>query len=416
MELLVDIQEAWPGQGPQPSLHMADVLIAGGGIAGSTLAILLGRQGFTIELFERGEFPKEKPCGEGLMPGGVAILRELGLLEASGGVPFYGVRYHFGGQTAEGLFPPSTSLPMTGRGQRRRHLDQVLFQAAAQTPGVSAHSGVQVDGPLVDSGKVVGLSVEGEPRRARLVVAADGVHSRILHALGFDAPVRRRRLGVRGHFRLAVNQEQSPWVDVFVSRGHELYVTPLPEREVLVAALVDTEALGGSLERAFQHWWKAEPALAARLEGAEQITSLLCSCPLAGRARFGSAPGVVLLGDAAGFVDPITGGGMTQALQTAKLLAQYARRGLEKTERWIWCFERERRTLLRDYRALTQMVLWLADHPTLAERLLSALRVSPALFSHLIGVSAGVRTFFRSESKFWRASGPVKEGPMGNVH
>src|SRR5258708_23320140 len=64
---------------------MADVLICGGGVAGSTLAILLGRRGMQVELFERGHFPREKPCGEGLMPAGVAVLNRLGVGEAVGG-------------------------------------------------------------------------------------------------------------------------------------------------------------------------------------------------------------------------------------------------------------------------------------------------------------------------------------------
>ena len=196
---------------------MADVLIAGGGIAGSSLAILLGRQGLTVELFERGQFPKEKPCGEGLMPGGVAVLSRLGLADAVGGAPFYGVRYHFGNHAAAGRFPSVAGLPVAGRGQRRRHLDQVLFDAAKTTPGVTAHCGVHVEGPLLENGRVAGLLVEGQPRRAALTVAADGVHSRTRHLLGLDVRMARRRFGARVHFRLAPGQEQPPWVDVFVS-------------------------------------------------------------------------------------------------------------------------------------------------------------------------------------------------------
>src|SRR5689334_19680311 len=81
----------------QDAQTMTDVLIAGGGIAGSTLAILLGRAGLTVELFERGYFPREKACGEGLMPGGVGVLERLGLADAIGGAPFYGVRYYMDG-------------------------------------------------------------------------------------------------------------------------------------------------------------------------------------------------------------------------------------------------------------------------------------------------------------------------------
>src|SRR6059058_463096 len=99
---------------------MTDVLIAGAGIAGSALAIMLGRAGLTVELFERGSFPREKPCGEGLMPAGVAVLERLGIADAVGGAPFYGVRYYAAGLVAEGRFPAVGGETATGRGQRDR--------------------------------------------------------------------------------------------------------------------------------------------------------------------------------------------------------------------------------------------------------------------------------------------------------
>jgi flavin-dependent dehydrogenase len=132
-----------------------------------------------------------------------------------------------------------------------------------------------------------------------------------------------------------------------------------------------------------------QSSLASRLEGAKQITKLAAISPLAGRARAGVAPGIVLLGDAAGFLDPITGGGMSQALMTAELLANYVTERLGTDERWLQDFEREHQRMLRDYRILTRMVVWLADYPRLAERLLSALRASPCFFSHLVSVSGG---------------------------
>jgi 2-polyprenyl-6-methoxyphenol hydroxylase-like FAD-dependent oxidoreductase len=91
---------------------MADVLIVGGGITGSTLAILLARQRLTVELYEQGRFPKEKVCGEGLMPAGVAVLERMGLAEAVGGAPFYGVRCHLKNLTAEGRFPETQGMPV----------------------------------------------------------------------------------------------------------------------------------------------------------------------------------------------------------------------------------------------------------------------------------------------------------------
>jgi flavin-dependent dehydrogenase len=352
---------------------IADVLISGGGVAGSTLAILLGRRGLQVELFERCHFPKEKPCGEGLMPAGVAVLNRLGVGEAVGGAPFYGVRYHFGKHVTEGRFPQTAGLPVSGCGQRRKHLDEVLFRTAASVPGVIAHTGAHVDGPLRENGRVVGMFVDGQPRRAALIVAADGVHSRLRHKMGLNVPVRRKRFGIRAHFRLAKGQAQAPCVDVFLGPGHELYVTPLPGGEVLVAVLADARQL------------------AKRLDGAEQVTPVLATSPLAAQARRGVAPGFVLLGDAAGFLDPITGGGMAQALMTAEMLARYIPDRLSPDDSWLWKFERARRALLLDYRILTRMIFWLVDHPRLGERLLLILNALPAFFSHVIGVSGGVR-------------------------
>jgi 2-polyprenyl-6-methoxyphenol hydroxylase-like FAD-dependent oxidoreductase len=377
---------------------MVDVAIAGGGIAGSSLAIFLGRQGLSVELFERGEFPKEKACGEGLMPGGVAVLHRLGVAEAVGGAPFHGVRYHFGGVVAEGRFPRVAHLPDTGYGQRRSYLDQTLFQAAAATPGVSVHTGAPVTAPLVENGRVAGLLVDGQPQRASLVVAADGSHSPIRGALALDAPTRRKRFGMRAHFRLASGKDPAAWVDVFVGSGHELYVTPLPHREFVVAALADVQSQpqtrGESSEHSFRRWSLAQPELAARLDGAQQVSDLIGASPLERRARAGVAPGVILLGDAAGSTDPITGGGMAQALMTSELLARHissARVADQLTDpAWLWKFERDRRAMLRNYRAVTRTTLWLADHPRLAHAAVISLRLCPALFSQLLGICGGV--------------------------
>jgi len=103
---------------------------------------------------------------------------------------------------------------------------------------------------------------------------------------------------------------------------------------------------------------------------------------------------VALLGDAAGFLDPITGGGMTQALMSAELLAEYVVDRLGTQERWLWKFDSERQCMLRDFQILTRMVLWVADHPRLAKGLLSALGDASTVFSYLIGVSGGVSRLF----------------------
>jgi flavin-dependent dehydrogenase len=367
------------------------ISIAGAGVAGASLAIALGRAGRTVDLFDAQTFPREKPCGEGLMPAGVSALARLGIADGAGGAPFHGVRYHAGARVAVGRFPPSREHGSCGRAQRRLVLDRCLFALAAATPGVKAHPGVAVEAPLVDGGRVVGVRVDGADHRATLVVAADGAHSRLRHRLGLNVPVRRSRVGARRHYRLA-HGAAPPWVDIFLGPSHEFYVTPLPNHEVLVALLVEADRVESPLEPMFDRWRDQPPALRDLLDGAEALSPLQAT-PLAARARHGYGAGVVLLGDAAGFIDPITGGGMAQALVTSALLARYVvEQGEERSAVWLPSFERERRAALRDYRLLTRGVLALARRPLLARATLTALAWMPPLFSHLVGVSAGTRT------------------------
>jgi flavin-dependent dehydrogenase len=374
---------------------MADVVIVGGGIAGSALAILLGRRGLRVELLERGTFPREKPCGEGLMPAGVAALRRLGLNETVGGVPFVGIRYHVGARVIPGQFPSVHGRPATGMGQRRWRLDEVLFNAAADTPGVEARTGCGVDGPLREGGRVVGCTADGREHRAVLVVGADGLNSRFRRLLGLDAPPSRRvRVGLRTHFRLAEGMATPSWVDVYLGRRHELYVTPLPAGEVLVAGLAERDALRRPGDLVLREWIGQQPPLAEQLKGATQLTRVEGRSPLTQQAIRAVGPGFALLGDAAGFLDPITGGGMAQALLTAELLARHAEGGLGSGDSWLWAFEAERRALLRDYRWLTSFVLALADHRWAADALLALLAAAPSMMSHLVGVAGGVRCLF----------------------
>jgi len=370
---------------------MVDVLIAGGGIAGSSLAIMLGRKGVSAELFERARFPREKPCGEGLMPAGVAVLDRLGLTDSIGGAPFGGVRYHFDGRVLEGRFPRVPGLPHAGIGQRRKVIDEILCSKAAATPGIRVHTGTAVDGPIIQNGQVVGLTVEGKSVRAPLVVAADGMRSPIRRQLGWNAPVRRRRFGIRVHFRLSPHKPETPWVEVFIGKQYEIYVTPLPRREIAVIILAELGRAAKYSGKAFLRQCRAFPILASRLEGAVQISKPMGASPLSGGARSGVGPGVVLLGDAAGFSDPITGGGMAQALQSAELLAEYIVQRPRMDNECLEAFNLDRKALLRDHHRLTGLALWFSEHIRLGKGVFSLPMVSRMLFSHFVGVAGGVK-------------------------
>lgn len=377
---------------------MADVLVAGGGLAGSTLAILAGRAGIRVDVFDCARFPRDKACGEGLMPAGVAVLRRLGLATETGGQPFIGVRYHGFGMTAEARFPTSGSPgrggpPVHGLGQRRTVLDTALLAAARATPNVRVFEGAEVEGVVRRGTRAVGLRVGGTTIAGGLIVGADGARSSVRRSLGLDGPpARRARMGMRVHYRLASARPPPALVEVFVGAGHEMYLTPLPQGEVLVAVLTEPGPSAADVRSSLDAWIARHPALSERLRGAERISSPRGRFPLAQSARSGFAPGAVLLGDAAGFCDPITGGGMTQALQSAELLASCLSRELldRGDEEWLWRFDRRRRAMLRDYTLVTRMVLALAARPSWARGTIAAMRASPRVMGHLVGVASGM--------------------------
>jgi flavin-dependent dehydrogenase len=207
---------------------------------------------------------------------------------------------------------------------------------------------------------------------------------------GLDGrPGERPRLGLRAHYRLAAGVAPPGLVEVFVEAGHEIYVTPLPGGEISVAAL--TAERDGNARTLFNRWVREHGVLADLLDGAEQTSELGGQMPLESRARAGARPGLVLLGDAAGFLDPVTGSGMAQALLSAELLATVCARGRALGWETLEEFDRRRRILLRDTVLLTRMVLGLARRPFLARHTLRLMRAQPPLYRHLVAVAGGVR-------------------------
>ena len=373
---------------------MADVVIAGGGPAGATLAVLLGRAGLIVELYEAKTFPREKPCGEGIMPAGVAVLNRLGLRGAVGGRPLASVRYHGFGLSAQAGFPmgPDGTAPFA-LAQRRLHLDQALLAAARATPGVRVFDDARVDGAAIAGGRAIGLHVGGELRRAGLVVGADGLDSPVRRSLGLDRrgpPGEAGRVGVRMHYRLAAGQEEPSRLEIFIGRGYELYAAPLPYGELLLAALGDRDAFGSNARDAMARWIGEQPVLRDWLDGATPLTKLAGRAPVTRRARAGFAPGAVLLGDAARASDPLTAGGIAHALVTAERLAAIVPRALAEGDAALARFDRERHRLLRAHDWLTRALVFLVDRPALARATMLGMRAAPRLMRALLGIGGGV--------------------------
>ena len=336
---------------------MIDVLVAGAGPAGLATALFAARVGLTATVVDPRPGPIDKACGEGLMPGAVRALRDLGVDPP--GLDFRGIGYSDGRHRAEALFRSGN-----GRGVRRTDLQATLLAAVRA-------SGVPVLQRAVSTIDQDAESVTAAGLTARYLVAADGLHSPIARARGLVRPPvasRKPRWGLRRHF------EVSPWSDlvqVHWSPAAEAYVTPVAPGLVGVAVLSSHRA---PFDDQLGHF----PELADRLNGA-QAGPVRGAGPLRRHTSTRVDGRVLLVGDAAGYVDALTGEGIAVSLACAKALVQCLITGKPERYESLWLRESRR------YRTLTSSLLWASGRPALRRRLVPAAQRVPWAFGAVVG-------------------------------
>lgn len=364
------------------------MLIVGGGPAGSALAVQLGRRGLTVDLLDRSHFPRDKPCGEGILPGGVEVLTAMGLVDALGGQKLLGVQYHVGKHIARAEFGwKADGSQRFGLGQRRQALDHILWTTAKATQGVEVHPGVVVTHVLIEGDRALGVVAEGVEYRARWIVGADGASSVLRRALRLERIDEPRRVGLRAHFRNISSDVPLDHIQVFLRPGYELYLTPLPDRQVLVAALTFQDN-AAKLRKNFRIWCGQEPLLSQWLCGSEQSSELMGRSALRRRLASGPLPrGLTFIGDAAASSDPITAAGISRALKDAHLLAQTLPEMISGSRSAERRFTRSRDAGARTHRLLGQGLLSLSERPRAAECACQLLNSFPSALRALVGIA-----------------------------
>ena len=313
-----------------------DVAIVGGGPSGSAAAHYLASKGHSVLVCEKKSFPREKTCGDGLTPRAIRVLQEMGLGdELETWEKVRGLRVHAANRTLELEFPELDDWVSYGLVKPRKDLDQIVLNHA-EAAGAKVLYETQVKEPIFEHGELVGFKAKRgndvEEIRAHFTVCAEGAATKFARALG-----RERNLGypmgfaIRQYFRSPL--EHSGWFDAYldVRSGPDAlpgygWVFPVGDGTVNVGVgLLST--FGGwrdvnlhDLQRDF---------IAVLPKEWEVNEETVCSKPRAGRLFMGGSvwpphgPGFILIGDAAGMINPMNGEGIAYGYETGRIGARH---------------------------------------------------------------------------------------------
>ncbi len=350
-------------------LNSYDVVVIGGGPAGLATAIATRQHGLSVLVADGATPPIDKPCGEGLMPDGVAALGQLGIaIPSNEAFPFRGIRFLSDGIKAEAAFPNGSAY-----GIRRTHLHRIMLDRAA---AVGVHALWQ--SPVTHFG-ADGVMVGGKLVRARWIIGADGSASRTRKLAGLDPRAYTSnktnfRFGFRRHYRI------SPWTDFMELHwgcGCQIYVTPTSREEVCLA-LVSHDPK-----------FRIDEALIEFSELAERVKSAPYSSTERGAITSNrKLPRVyrghtALVGDASGGVDAITGEGLCLAFQQALLLGKCLTTGN------LARYQAGHRSLSRRPALTADLMLFMADHGRLRHRIMQVFQSSPRSFAGMLAMHVG---------------------------
>ena len=366
---------------------MVDIVILGGGPAGLMAGIISARRGWDTVLIEKRSFPVGKPCGEGLMPQGVTRLQQLFPSTDFEPLPkclFRGIRYISPQEReATGLFQGSP-----GWGIARTTLSQFFWEQARSLPNLQILE--QTTAQLAGTPVAPEVQTSEGNWQPQLLIGADGLHSPTRHWAQLQGlPSSLQRWGIRQHFNL------TPWADlveVHWQPNLEAYVTPVTSNQIGIALLSNKTSLPRvGKSKLMREALQSFPTLANRLRGVSPSDEIRVVGPLHQRTLFAGKGRTLLIGDAAGYLDAITGEGISNALEQALLLDSLMGE-VKNPKEWnqlVNHYRIQQPKLLRKYYFLTRLTLLLHRRPWLTELVVQTFAKIPGLFDQILSLQAG---------------------------
>jgi geranylgeranyl reductase family protein len=322
-----------------------DVLVVGAGPGGSAAAYHLARHGLDVTVLERSSFPREKVCGDGLTPRSVRALLRMGVdTTGPGFARVLGLRVYGPRTVLELPWPKLRDFPDYGLVRTRADLDTLLVRRA-HAAGARVLERTEAVSPILEDGWVRGVlarpaeerGAEPFPVRARMVIAADGAPSKLGIQVGVTRD-ERRPLGIaaRRYYRIA--RDPGPWLESWLDLrdGDAIlpgygWLFPLPDGTVnLGAGLLSTFRAfrDVSAQRLFSVFASMLPAEWGITEENALGPVRSGPLPMGASRRPAAVPGMLLIGDAAGLINPFNGEGIAYAMESAEVAAELTHEAL----------------------------------------------------------------------------------------
>ena len=368
----------------------ADVIVVGAGPAGSSAAAVLASRGIRVVLLDRATFPRDKPCGDYCNPGAVRLMRQIGsfpTLPTADAAPISGLCvYAQDGSRFAAAFPAGPGLLVP-----RLRLDAALLARAVRA-GATVYEGMGVDAVRFRTEAVEVRTVSDRWLSARLLIAADGAHSAIARCLGRLTVPARGRYTVGAYF--SGLPRTSPEGELHLGLGLYCGVAHFGGGVANVCMALPRERWRrGGPQQVFDAALSTLPVLADAMASTRRESAFRCAGPVGFAARDAVASRVLLIGDAAGHLEPITGQGIFLALHSAILAADVASEALganDFSHRRLSVYARRRGRDIAGKVLASRLLQHLAFHRHLTPVLVRRLNRHAQLASELVGVTGDV--------------------------